>query len=133
MTPAPRILIVDDEADVRRYLAAALEDEGFEVVSAADAEEGAAVLRADRPDLVCLDLVLPGRTGLSLYRELRTTPEWRDVPVIVITGLNPADAQDRLGLGETLPPPDALQEKPVDLPALIAAVRRVLGTRGRTA
>jgi CheY-like chemotaxis protein len=118
-----RILIVDDEADVARYMAAALEDAGFEPVVAGDADEGLELVRASPPDLVCLDLVMPGRTGLSLYREMCEEPGLRDIPIVVVTGVSPSDATEKLGLGVTLPSPAAYIEKPIEVPRLIEAVR----------
>ena len=60
------VLIVEDEEDVARYLAAALSDEGFETVEAPDARLGLDLAQSRHPDLICLDLVMPGRAGLSL-------------------------------------------------------------------
>lgn len=125
------ILVVDDEADVARYLAAALEDAGFDVVVAGDAEEGLARLAETRPDLVCLDLVLPGPTGLSLYREIRETPATAALPVVVVTGLNPADAAARARYGEGVPPPDAWFDKPIDVARLVETVSGLVGAGGR--
>jgi DNA-binding response OmpR family regulator len=126
MSTRRRVLIVDDEADVARYLAAAVEDEGYDVLIASDAEEGTSLAHAERPDLVCLDLVMPGRTGLSLYRELRESPELAGVRIIVVTGVVAAEAADELGLGETLAAPDAFIEKPVDMPRLLEAIHTLL-------
>ena len=126
-----RILVVEDEEDVSRYLTAALEDEGYEVVTALDAAGGLKAIGQQRPDLVCLDIVMPGPTGLSLYREIRENADLAGMPIVVVSGLNPADAQSTLGFGETLPPPDAYIEKPVDIQELINAVGRLTDVRGK--
>lgn len=126
----PRIVIVEDEADVARYLAAALEDAGYEVHAASTAEEGFRLVSRLRPDLVCLDLVMPGRTGLSLYRELREEPSLSCIPIVVVSGVVAADAAEKLGLGDSLPPPDAFVEKPVNLQFLIETVGRLCPVRG---
>lgn len=125
-----RILVVEDEEDVSRYLTAALEDEGYEVVAAFDAVGGLKAIGQQRPDLVCLDIVMPGPTGLSLYREIREDADLAGMPIVVVSGLNPADAEATLGFGETLPPPDAYVEKPVDIQELINAVGRLIAARG---
>ena len=125
-------MVVEDEADVARYLAAALEDAGYEVHAAASAEEGWRLVRALRPGLVCLDLVMPGRTGLSLYREIREDPSLGGIPVVVVSGVLPADVAEKLGLGDALPPPDGFVEKPVDLARLIETVERLCPVRGRS-
>jgi adenylate cyclase len=130
MTSPSRILVVEDEQDVSRYLAAALEDEGYDVATAFDAVSGLAAIGEKRPDLVCLDIVMPGPTGLSLYREIRENDDLAGMPIVVVSGLNPADAEERLGFGDSLPPPDAYVEKPVDIAELIQAVGRLVAVRG---
>ena len=130
MDSEPTIVVIDDEADVARYLAAALEDEGYRVRVGSDAREGLRLIREAIPALVCLDLVMPGRTGISLYRELREIPGLARVPIVVVTGVAPRDAEERLGLGRDLPMPEAYIEKPVDIAAFVATVGRLL-TAGR--
>lgn len=118
------VLIVEDEEDVARYLAAALSDEGFETVCAADARAGLELANTHHPDLICLDLVMPGRAGLSLYREMRQ--KFVGTPIVVVSGLVSAEGIGKLGLGEELPPPDAFIEKPVDIAALVRTVGRLM-------
>jgi len=125
------IVVVDDEADISRYLAAALEDEGYEVKVAANAADGLALIREVDPGLVCLDLVMPGRTGISLYRELREIPELADIPAVVVTGVARADAESRLGLGRDYPAPDGYIEKPVDIPQFLETVGRLIASGRR--
>jgi DNA-binding response OmpR family regulator len=125
-----QILVVEDEEDVSRYLVAALEDEGYAVETAFDAVGGLRAIGARRPDLVCLDIVMPGPTGLSLYREIRENMELAGMPIIVVSGLTAADAEASLGFGESLPPPDAYIEKPIDIKELITAVGRLIADRG---
>ena len=125
------IVVVDDEADISRYLAAALEDEGYEVKVASNAADGLALIREVGPGLVCLDLVMPGRTGISLYRELREIPELADTPAIIVTGVTRADAEARLGLGRDYPAPDGYIEKPVDIPQFLETVGRLLAAGRR--
>jgi DNA-binding response OmpR family regulator len=77
-----RVLIVEDERPVRQMLHILLEDEGFDVTSAADAEEALAAKRAREPDLLLVDLRLPGMQGLELCRHVRQTSS---VPIIIVT------------------------------------------------
>ena len=125
-----RILVVEDEADVSRYLTAALEDEGYEVETAFDAVGGLAAITEQQPDLVCLDIVMPGPTGLSLYREIRENEKLAGMPIVVVSGLSPQDAKSTMGFGESLPPPDAFIEKPVNIVELIETVGRLTAGRG---
>ena len=79
---AYRVLIVEDERTVRQMLHILLEDEGFDVTAAADAEEALAAWRAGEPDLLLVDLRLPGMQGLELCRHLRQSSS---VPIIIVT------------------------------------------------
>jgi DNA-binding response OmpR family regulator len=84
-TRAKRILVVDDEAYIRRLLAERLEAEGYEVSEAGDGEEGLVSIRSHPPDLVLLDLMMPGANGLEVLSRIRATPEHAGIPVIILT------------------------------------------------
>ncbi|XWK91288.1 MAG: response regulator [Phormidium sp.] len=90
-----RVLIIDDEPDVREVVQGCLEDvAGWDVVPAASGAEGLAKVRVDRPDAIVLDVMMPGMDGFSFLRELRTRPEGRSIPVILLTAkVNPTDPQ----------------------------------------
>ncbi len=79
------ILIVDDEREIRELLRYNLERHGYQVLTAQDGEEGLARAFATHPDLVLLDLLLPGLNGLEVLRELRQEPTTRDLPVLLLT------------------------------------------------
>ena len=82
---AATILIVDDEREIRELLRYNLERRGYQVLTAQDGEEGLARIFATHPDLVLLDLLLPGLNGLEVLRELRQEPSTRDLPVLLLT------------------------------------------------
>src|SRR6478736_5761981 len=82
--PKPRILVIDDEAAIRDSLKMTLEYEGYEFVSAATGQEGLALAERDAPDLVLLDVKMPGMDGLEVLDRLRTMNE--SLPVVVISG-----------------------------------------------
>lgn len=82
MTASARILVVDDEAPIRRFLRVALEAEGYGVIEAGTAREGLAMAAREAPALVVLDLGLPDADGLSVLRELRG---WSPVPVLILS------------------------------------------------
>jgi two-component system alkaline phosphatase synthesis response regulator PhoP len=88
-----RILVVDDEPDVRNFLAACIEDAGFMVETAVDGMDALEKIKADMPDLVTLDMVMPRKSGIKVMRTLRENEKWASLPVIVIT----AHARDELG------------------------------------
>ncbi len=117
---AERILVVDDEADIRDLLANCLSGYGFEVAAVSDGVAMRAELAREPADLVLLDLGLPGEDGLSLARELRAQP--RAPGIIIVTGRGqPVDRVVGLELGA-----DDYVAKPFDLRELVARVRSVL-------
>ncbi|HZN69822.1 MAG TPA: response regulator [Tepidisphaeraceae bacterium] len=81
-----KILVVDDFALARESVAKLLEYEGFTALRAKDGREGLAMVNNAAPDLVLLDLVMPGMDGVGLLKALRRDPQWKDLPVIVLTG-----------------------------------------------
>ncbi|MCK5803374.1 MAG: response regulator [Lentisphaeria bacterium] len=120
------ILVVDDELDVRTYLRTLLTKQGYEVVMAADGEEGLIMARENKPDLVFLDIMMPKKTGIMLYRRLKKDPEIGGVPVVILTGLSQYRsffAQDF----EEVPPPEAFVEKPPDREDLLRLVKELIG------
>lgn len=122
-----KILIVDDEKDVRYYLKLALEDSGFEVSEAPGGKEALEMIKLDPPDLISLDLVMPGFSGARLHRELQKNPQWSKIPILIVTG----HAQDELGRADlaelTISGPGIYLEKPVKPAAYLAAVKQLLG------
>src|SRR3989337_2829532 len=80
-----RILIIEDETDLRELLEYNIRSAGYEVLIAADAAAGLALARAERPDLVLLDVMLPDSSGLDVCRRLKSQPETRDIQVVMVT------------------------------------------------
>ena len=91
-----KILIVDDEPDIRIFLSACIEDAGFLIDTAKDGIEALEKIEAEPPDLITLDLVMPRRSGVRVIRELQKNEHWAKIPVIVIT----AHARDEFGSDE---------------------------------
>lgn len=122
-----RVAIVDDEEDITTFLRLALEDAGFVVATSNIADQAHALLRAFRPDLICLDLLMPGRTGASLYLEMREDPELAAVPVLILSGLDAREELAALLAREAnVPPPAGYVEKPVAAEGFVHAVRALL-------
>ncbi|MBI5897072.1 MAG: response regulator [Desulfobacterales bacterium] len=126
-----KILVVDDEPDVRSFLAACIEDAGFRVNTAADGEEALEKLQADPPDLMTLDMVMPRKSGISLMRQLRGMERFTHLPVIVIT----AHAHDEFGSEDFKGffaftsglRPRFTMEKPITPKKLVDAISAILG------
>ena len=79
------IMIVDDSPTDSHVLKKMLEKNGFSTVTAADASEGIEVARREKPDLILMDVVMPGLNGFQATRELTSDPETSDIPVIIVT------------------------------------------------
>ena len=121
-----RILVVDDEADVRNFLKAALKEAGFEVITAEDGFLALEEVKKQLPDLISLDLVMPKKSGAKFYHELTKKKEWSKIPIIIVTG----HARDDLGKADlkelTMSGPGVYLEKPVKPDNYIAAIKSIL-------
>jgi len=125
-----RILVVDDEPDVREYLSTFLKDAGFKVETACDGFEALQKIEKRPPDLITLDLLMPRISGIKLMRKLRRNPEWKDIPVVIVT----AHAQDEFGrkdleelyAEEVTPVPDHIIENPITPSRLVNGIGKIL-------
>jgi DNA-binding response OmpR family regulator len=129
MADAPaRVLVVEDDEATRDVLTLALSEEGHAVRQAADAAAGLAILRAWRPDVILLDVELPGPDGWAFRREQRALPGAADVPVVVVS------AGHRMVAPSPELTPAVVLPKPFDLDVLLGTVDRLAARRGtRTA
>ncbi len=126
-----KILVVDDEPDMVTFLTTLLEDNGYATITAADGEEALEMCKKERPDLVSLDLLMPNKTGIKMYREMRKDEEIKDIPVIMVTGFGKDDVPS-MDFKEwiqkrAIKPPEAYIEKPVDKDVLLTAIKTVIG------
>ena len=121
-----RLLVIDDEANLRHTVSYALRQEGYEVLTAADGDEGLAVFRQAAPDLVILDVMLPGQDGFEVCRRLRRES---DVPVVMLTA---RDTELDKIVGLEIGADDYLA-KPFSMRELIARVRALLRRSSRRA
>ncbi|MEY8689955.1 MAG: response regulator transcription factor [Leptothrix sp. (in: b-proteobacteria)] len=86
------ILTIEDQADIRRLIRMTLEFKGFEVLEAGDGLQGLALARSAKPDLILLDVMMPGTDGLTVGRTLAADPELSQIPVVMLSALGqPAD------------------------------------------
>ena len=113
------VLVVDDEPVLRTIVREILHEEGYAVIEAADGRVVPEIMARDRPDLVLMDVMMPGVDGREAYRQLRARPEHRDIPVIMMSaavrpqGLDPSIA--------------GFVPKPFDIAELIDLVARLIG------
>jgi Fe-S oxidoreductase/ActR/RegA family two-component response regulator len=125
-----KILVIDDEPDVRVYLRTIFREQGAEVIEAPDANQGMRALNSERPDLMTLDLILPRKTGEKLYWEIRKDERFAALPVVIVSGYAAVDSPridfHRFLAEKHLPEPDGMIEKPIDVEKLLAAVKKAL-------
>jgi DNA-binding response OmpR family regulator len=86
-----KILFVDDDNFLRKVYKAELEDHGYEVLLAADGEEGLAMAKANDPDLILLDMIMPHKNGFEVLTELQANPLTKNIPVIILSNLGQKD------------------------------------------
>jgi DNA-binding response OmpR family regulator len=121
-------VVIDDEADLTTYISSILEEHDFEVRTANDAKSGEMLIQERAPDIILIDLMMPGRSGVQLFARLRSNEATRGIPVVMVTGI-----KDKLGIdwGEIVDKfkarkPDGFVEKPIEPDRLIKVVKGVL-------
>ena len=127
-----KALVVDDNPDVRRFSVKILEENGYTPLEAEDGESGLRMIKAEKPDLVILDVLMPRMSGVRLYRKLKTFKSLRKVNVIVLaeiakkTFLRSQKALTEFG-GAEVPEPEIYLEKPVEPEELAEAIKKIRG------
>jgi len=113
-----KILIIDDDPVIVKYLQAVFSDNGYATCTASSSMEGLEVVRKEKPDLITLDIQMPGEWGPRFYRKLRQDKEFREIPLIVISGIDGDHAvKDALAFGK----------KPFDPEKLVGIVKNSIG------
>ena len=127
-----KVLVVDDDPDVRLFSVTVLEENGYTPIEAEDGESGLKRIKAEKPDLVILDVLMPRQSGVRLYRELKTSKALKDVKVIILSGIakktfmRSQKALTEFG-GAEIPEPEIYLEKPVEPDELADVIKKVLG------
>jgi CheY-like chemotaxis protein len=125
-TPKKRILVVDDNPRNSKLAFDVLEDAGYEVVEAADAEEAQIVIDGNLPDLILMDIALPGMDGLTLTRKIKAKERTKHIRIIALTAFAmKGDDQKALAAGC-----DGYITKPIDIHQLPVQVAEILGGSG---
>ncbi|WP_406660752.1 response regulator [Methanolobus sp. ZRKC3] len=117
-----KILIVDEEVDALTALKVALEADGYNVIEALDGFEGISKARSENPDVILLDIMMPGMDGFEVCRRLRSDPQLSDIPVIMLTAKGEVD--DKVEGLET--GADDYVTKPFNLKELRARIKSVI-------
>ena len=111
----PRILIVDDDANIRELLTQEFVDSGYEVRAAGNGREAVAMVRRERPDLVVLDVMMPEMNGFDVAAVLKNDPQTMDIPIVILSIVQDRDRGFRLGV-------DRYLTKPIDTDLLFREV-----------
>jgi len=146
-----RVLVVDDDENTRRFLSVALKANGYEADTAEDGDDGYRKIQESKPDLILLDVMMPKKTGFSLFKQLRRQEDTRDIPVIMLTAVaevleedeSQADGETferpfdslreslRKGIAkmreEGLVKPELFIDKPIDPERLVGEVKKLIG------
>jgi Fe-S oxidoreductase len=117
-----RILVADDEPDFVTFVSAVLEDNGADVIEAYNGDDAFDLARKERPDLMTLDIKMPGKTGVEVFELLRKDAELKSLPVCIITG-NPE--LRRLVYERPVPPPEGYMDKPIDEKGLLLNIKKI--------
>jgi len=115
------ILVVDDDPDARDFFITVLEDNGYKTVSARDGNEALDRIQEEIPDLVTLDITMPEKSGVGVYRKLREEDAYKGIPVIIITGVSD-DFKHFISSRRKVPPPNGYLSKPIEPEELVRLV-----------
>ena len=125
MAGKKRILVIDDEPDVRTFFTTLLEDSGYETDTAEDGQDALEKIEAQRPDLITLDVTMPEKSGVRFYRDMKESEEHKDIPIIIITGIS-EDFKKFISTRRQVPPPEGYLAKPIDEEEFLATVAKLL-------
>ncbi len=123
--PRKSVLVVDDEPDVREYLSALLEDNGFDVATAEDGTNALDKVRARLPDLITLDITMPEKSGVRFYRDIREDEQLKHIPVIMVTGIS-TDFERFISSRKQVPPPEGYMSKPIDQQKILKMIEELI-------
>ena len=127
-----KVLVVDDDPDVRLFSITVFEENGYTPLEATNGEEGMNMVKQETPDLIVLDVLMPRESGIRLYRRLKTNKKFKNIPVIIQSGiakrsfLRSQKALTEFG-GAAVPEPDAYLEKPVEAEELASTIKTFIG------
>ncbi len=126
------ILVVDDEPDESSYLTTLLEDNGYSTAVASNGNKAMEILKQTKPNLITLDMSMPEKSGIKLFREIRESKDLTDIPVLIVTGVTghggkSEDFEKFLSSRKNMAPPDGFIPKPIDQEALLKKIAELLG------
>ena len=130
-TDAKKVLIADDEPDVREFVQAVLEEDGYSFLTVGDGEAAVQTAKAEKPDVVILDVQMPKKNGFQVFQDLRQNSATQSIPVIMLTAVSERTGIqfDKDSMGEYFgSEPEAYIDKPIDPVKLREAVSKLVET-----
>ncbi|NVM21634.1 MAG: response regulator [Desulfobacterales bacterium] len=123
-----KILVVDDEPEQIDFASIVLEENGYVPISAANGIDGMKKAKAEKPDLILLDILMPERGGIGMYQELRQSDETKNIPVVIVTGVARGGHFEEFMLtqGQDIPAPDGYIEKPMNPDVVLKLIGELL-------
>jgi CheY-like chemotaxis protein len=148
---AKQVLVIDDDPNTQRFISVLLDENGYETVTAGDGSEGLEKIKQAKPDLIVLDVMMPKKTGFTLFKQLKRDEQYKDIPILMLTGVSGVlDEMDthqdetfehpydslrealRKGIREMreqgLVRPEMFVDKPVDPDSFIDRVQELIGS-----
>jgi CheY-like chemotaxis protein len=125
MANRKRILIVDDEQDIRTYLSTLLEDQGYTTVLAKDGVEAMKQIQTEIPDLITLDISMPEKSGVKFFRDMKSDERWKKIPIIIVTGVS-EDFKKFISSRQQIPAPEGFISKPINQEEILAFVKKLI-------
>jgi twitching motility two-component system response regulator PilH len=132
MIMGKKVLVVDDDPDIRMLNKSIVEESGYTPIEAENGEEGLKMAKKENPDLIILDVLMPRQSGVRLYRELVTDKSLKDIPIILLSGIAKSTfmrsqkALTQFG-GAEVPEPEVYLEKPIEPEELAERIKEALG------
>jgi CheY-like chemotaxis protein len=123
--PGIKILLVDDEPDTLAYLTSFFEDNGYTTISASNGQQAVVKARAEKPQLITLDITMPEQSGVKTLTELQGDPSTSAIPVVIVTGVA-HDFKKFIHSRRQVKTPAGYLEKPVDRQEMLALVKKIL-------
>lgn len=127
------MLVIEDDLDFSEYLTTVLNDHGYRTETVLDGDKALEKAKSLRPDGITLDLLLPGRTGIALYRKFRQDDVTRDIPVVIVSGVGTEGKKlsiERFFSQRSIKKPDGVLQKPVEPDVLVKTVDEALAKSG---
>ena len=125
MSDKKTILVIDDEPDTLTFFTSLFEDNGYSTITADNGEAGIKRLEENIPDLITLDVTMPEMSGVEYYRTLRSNEKWKNIPIIIITGISD-DFKKFISSRKSVPPPDGYISKPVEPSELMDMAKKLM-------